>query len=81
MFSVENLSIFREIVRLGDLDLDPNVNDGAEPINIPIEHVIKHEHYNRNEITNDIALLKLTNIVSFSSKFILINFNSFKSII
>ncbi|VVC37366.1 Hypothetical protein CINCED_3A008244 [Cinara cedri] len=58
------------IVRLGDLDLNPSMNDGAEPISVAIEQITQHEHYSKNDITNnDIALLKLTNSISFS-KFI-----------
>lgn len=56
-------------MRLGDYDLDPTVNDEAAPIDVPIEYVIPHEHYNVTDYTNDIALLKLEHSVSFNSKF------------
>lgn len=59
----------REVVHLGDLDLNPNVSDDADPINIPIARVITHERYNAREYTTDIALLKLSQTVRFNGKF------------
>lgn len=53
------------VARLGDLDLDFNVNDGATPLDVPIDDIIIHEMYNSRENTNDIALLKLKNSVSY----------------
>lgn len=60
--------VFRTVVRLGDLDLNPNVEDGATPLDILIERIITHERYyqNRKQI-NDIALLKLKDKVTFNS--------------
>ncbi|XP_050544568.1 venom protease-like isoform X2 [Daktulosphaira vitifoliae] len=57
------------VVRLGDLNLDPEVNDGADPINVPIDDIIHHELYNSKYFIYDIALLKLNNSVEFN-KFI-----------
>ncbi|CAI6351380.1 unnamed protein product [Macrosiphum euphorbiae] len=54
------------VVRLGDLNLDPNVVDGAEPIDVAISRVIIHTRYNSRTNTNDIALLKLGNSVGFN---------------
>jgi len=51
--------------------LDNNVRDGASPIDVPIARIIAHERYNAQEYTNDIALLKLENSVTFNSKFFL----------
>ncbi|XP_060837794.1 venom protease-like [Rhopalosiphum padi] len=52
--------------RLGELNLDPNVNDGATPLDVPIEHVIIHEKYNSEGVHNDIALLKLNQSVVYT---------------
>uniref|UniRef100_A0A481MQI0 CLIP domain-containing serine protease n=1 Tax=Nipponaphis monzeni TaxID=196483 RepID=A0A481MQI0_9HEMI len=57
------------VARLGDLNLDNNVNDGAAPVDAPVTRVLTHERYNAQEYTNDIALLKLENSVGFT-KFI-----------
>lgn len=49
--------------------MDPNVDDGAMPVNVSIERVVTHERYNDNgKIVNDIALLKLKHAVTFNSK-------------
>uniref|UniRef100_A0A2H8TEC5 CLIP domain-containing serine protease n=2 Tax=Melanaphis sacchari TaxID=742174 RepID=A0A2H8TEC5_9HEMI len=53
-------------VRLGELDLDPNVIDNARPLDVPVERIIIHEGYNGIKIVNDIALLKLKNSVTFN---------------
>jgi len=58
-------------VRLGDLNLDPYVVDGADPIDVAISRVIIHTRYNTHKLTNDIALLKLGNSVGFNRKFFL----------
>lgn len=63
-----NLLFFRAVAHLGDLNLDPTVDDGSRPIDIPITRVITHERYNAQEYTNDIALLKLENNVRFNRK-------------
>lgn len=62
---------FRTVARLGDLDLNPMVNDGASPIDYLIDGIITHERYlyGRKQI-NDIGLLKLKNVVLFNGKFI-----------
>jgi len=56
-------------VRLGELDLNPEVKDGANPVDIPIERYIVHESYKKTSYVNDIALLKLNRSVTFT-KFI-----------
>ncbi|KAE9537839.1 hypothetical protein AGLY_005811 [Aphis glycines] len=53
-------------VRLGELDLDPEVMDNAMPLDVPVERIIIHEQYNGNKIANDIALVKLKNSVTFN---------------
>lgn len=61
--------VLRTTVRLGDLDLNPNVKDGASPVDILIDRIITHERYfqDKKQI-NDIALLKLKDSVNFNSK-------------
>ncbi|XP_050544569.1 venom protease-like [Daktulosphaira vitifoliae] len=54
------------IAHLGDLDLNPNVRDGAGPVDVPVERVMTHENYNAQDYTNDIALLKLDRSVGFN---------------
>lgn len=59
----------RAVARLGDLDLDPEVEDGATPLDVPIDRVITHERYLYGEKhINDIALLVLQDDVTFTSK-------------
>lgn len=62
---------FRTVARLGDLDLNPIMKDGATPIDYLIDGIITHERYlyGKKQI-NDIALLKLKNVVSFNGKFL-----------
>lgn len=55
-------------MRLGDLNLNPNVVDGADPIDVAILRVIIHNQYNTRELKNDIALLELGNSVGFNRK-------------
>jgi len=53
------------IVRLGDLNL--KIRDkGLPEIDVPIERFINHEAYNRQTKENDIALIKLSQSVSFT---------------
>lgn len=61
--------IFRTTARLGELNLDPNVNDGTTPLDVPIERIIIHEEYNPKGVTNDITLLKLSHSVSYTRTF------------
>jgi len=61
--------IIRTTARLGELNLDPNFNDGATPLDVPIERIIIHEGYHPEGVTNDIALLKLNHSVSFTRTF------------
>lgn len=60
-------------MRLGDLDLDVSVDDGATPVDVPVEQSIAHSRYNAQIMVNDIALLKLKNTVAFSSEFSFLN--------
>lgn len=65
---VRNLGSFElSVVRLGDLDLNTNVSDGATPIDVPVEEVIVHNEYSTfPAIINDVALIRLRNPVQFS---------------
>ncbi|XP_050420466.1 venom protease-like [Adelges cooleyi] len=55
------------IARVGELDLNPNVKDGASPQDIPVSKIIAHELYNGERVVNDIALLKLESPVTFNA--------------
>ncbi|XP_046658315.1 venom serine protease Bi-VSP-like [Homalodisca vitripennis] len=59
-------------VRLGELDLDPDVDDGARPINVDIETVIFHEQYNNNLKINDIGLIRLKTKVPYSGMYVFV---------
>ncbi|XP_072946990.1 venom protease-like [Epargyreus clarus] len=53
------------IVRLGDQNLDPKVNDKANPVDVPIKHIHKHNEYKPPVKYHDIALLELNTDVEF----------------
>ncbi|CAH0730892.1 unnamed protein product, partial [Brenthis ino] len=55
------------IVRLGDQNLDPRVEDGARPVDVPIKTVYKHPQYHSPEKYNDIALFELNLDVEFEA--------------
>ena len=55
------------MVRLGEHDL-LNDNDGAYPIDIPIDLKILHEEFNAKLILNDIALLRLAQNAPFTGE-------------
>jgi len=69
MFCLTKCSFSRTTARLGDLDLNMNVNDDATPVDEPISEIIPHPQYTTNPITNDIALLRLKNTIKFSSMY------------
>jgi len=50
------------------LDLDPKVDDGALPIDVPIKRIINHEGYDSIKIINNIAILVLKNSVTFNGE-------------
>ncbi|XP_003247330.1 venom serine protease Bi-VSP [Acyrthosiphon pisum] len=58
---------YRILARVGDLNLDPTIDDGATPLDIPIKRIIRHKEYDVQKYTNNIALLVLKNIVSFTA--------------
>lgn len=58
-------------VRLGELNLNPNVEDGASPVDYDVEEKIPHEHFSKKNLTNDIGLIKLKNWVNYNGKFFL----------
>uniref|UniRef100_A0A1B6GZ11 Peptidase S1 domain-containing protein n=1 Tax=Cuerna arida TaxID=1464854 RepID=A0A1B6GZ11_9HEMI len=53
-------------VRLGDLDLNDAVVDGASPLDVRVENTIMHEHYDRVTRLNDIAIIKIKEKVQFT---------------
>ncbi|XP_048002705.1 venom protease-like isoform X2 [Leguminivora glycinivorella] len=55
------------IVRLGDQNIDPSVQDGATPVEVPIKQIVKHPEYKPPRRYNDIALLELATDVDFSN--------------
>ncbi|XP_050544572.1 venom protease-like [Daktulosphaira vitifoliae] len=55
------------VVRIGELDFNPDTNDGASPIDVFVERVMTHEEFNWQNKTNDIAILKLNNSISFNN--------------
>lgn len=57
---------FRIVVRLGDLDLNPNVNDGAIPQDFKVEKINIHEQYDNRKKINDIGLIKMKDKVTFT---------------
>ena len=60
---------FRSHVRLGDLDLNDTIDDGASPIDISISEIIAHPKYKSQPLENDIALLHLSKQVQFSGEY------------
>jgi len=56
-------------MRIGDLDLD-NDYDGAFPFEDFIERKTVHPEYNPTSFTNDVAILKTTQDVPFTCKFL-----------
>lgn len=54
------------IVRLGDLDLNDEITDGASPVDILIEKSDIHEQYSSTQFTNDIGIIKLQQDVQFT---------------
>ncbi|CAI6360877.1 unnamed protein product [Macrosiphum euphorbiae] len=54
------------VARLGELDLDPMVDDGALPLDVPIKRIINHEGYDSKKIINNLAILVLKNSVTFN---------------
>nr|XP_018916438.1 PREDICTED: venom serine protease Bi-VSP-like isoform X2 [Bemisia tabaci] len=54
------------VVRLGELNLDPTVEDGASPVNFSIERIIVHPGFTSSTLVNDIAVLRLAQDVTLS---------------
>lgn len=55
------------MVRLGDVNLNDTVKDGATPLDVPIESTLIHEKYTSSPITNDVALVKLRYAVKYTN--------------
>lgn len=53
-------------MRLGELDLDSNVKDGASPVDIEIAEKIAHPLFNTSTFVNDIGVLRLKKDVVFN---------------
>jgi len=54
------------VVRLGDLDLNDRIQDGATPLDVRVDRAILHEGYSATKRNNDIALVRLRDPVPFS---------------
>jgi len=39
------LILLQDSDKLGELDLDPIIDDGVTPLDVPIEHIIRHKDY------------------------------------
>lgn len=52
--------------RVGDLDLDDKINDGANPSDALVDKFFIHSQYNNTVKQNDIALIRLKEPVQFS---------------
>ena len=55
------------LVRLGEHNLNRN-DDGANPIDIPIDRIIPHPEYSAISHENDIAVIRLSQDVPFTGK-------------
>lgn len=62
------LCLFRTVVRLGELDLDEDVQDGAQPQDFAVGNITVHEDYKMWKKTNDIAIIKIITKVTFTGK-------------
>lgn len=58
-------SLTMYVARLGELNLDPDVNDGADPLDIPVVRAIKHPQY--KSFQNDIAIVVLQRPVTYTN--------------
>ena len=56
------------MVRLGDVNLNETVKDGATPLDVPVESTLLHERYTSSPITNDVALVKLKYPVQYTGE-------------
>jgi hypothetical protein len=55
------------IVRLGDQNLNDSVDDRAQPVEYEVKRFIPHPDYNLRTKQNDIALLELDRLVTFTA--------------
>lgn len=56
------------MVRVGDLDLDDRVTDGATPKDVFIERATLHPEYSPLHYTNDVAVLRLEADLTFTGE-------------
>lgn len=57
------------VVRFGDLNLNDDVYDKANPQTIPIDKTIMHPDYSEHLTSNDIAIIRLKWNVEFTGKY------------
>ena len=55
-------------MRLGDLDLNSTVEDGANPIDVEVNMTIVHPKFDRKGLQNDIALVRLQTPVQYTGE-------------
>lgn len=63
------LCLFRTKVRLGELDLDEDVQDGAQLQDIAVDRVVVHGSYSMWNKINDVAIIKIQTKVTFTGRF------------
>uniref|UniRef100_A0A0K8TDJ8 CLIP domain-containing serine protease n=1 Tax=Lygus hesperus TaxID=30085 RepID=A0A0K8TDJ8_LYGHE len=67
---IEHPPLILAAVRLGDLNLDPNIDDGADPVDIPVSNSIVHPGYKPESFSkhphHDIAVIRLGTSVTFN---------------
>lgn len=56
------------MVRLGDVNLDDSVDDGATPMDVNVQSIKVHPRYSSSPVINDIALVKLQKSIRFTRK-------------
>jgi len=54
------------VVRLGDLDLEDGVSDGASPVDVDVDRATPHPAYRSSAKTDDIAVVRLRSTVRFN---------------
>ncbi|KAI5636812.1 trypsin domain-containing protein [Phthorimaea operculella] len=55
------------VVRLGEQNLDPTVQDGARPVEVPIKSILRYPEYKPPKRYHDLALLELATNVDFEA--------------
>lgn len=59
---------FRKIVRLGDLNIKDDIEDGASPVDMEVDSSVPHPSFRSGYKKNDIAIVKMKGRVTFTGK-------------